>query len=63
MMITVAGRAMWKDYSKAVTLGMRLWTFQITLKVIRIKNKIKKSFTQKSIGVTLLTCVGQKYET
>lgn len=42
MMITVAGRAMWKDYSKAVTLGMRLWTFQITLKVIRIKNKIKK---------------------
>lgn len=41
-MITVAGLAMWKDYSKAVTLGMHLWTFKSTLKddMEREKKKI-----------------------
>lgn len=32
MTVTVAGLAMWKKCSKAVTLGMPLSTFQITSK-------------------------------
>lgn len=51
-MITVAGLAVWKDYSKAVTLGMHLWTFKITLKGDTEREKKKKEVLVRRVLVS-----------
>jgi len=58
LMVTVAGFAVWKEHSKAVTLSTSLWTCQFALKGGGGKKKY-----QKSICVTLLACVGRLCET